>query len=90
MHHLRDTLLSPTPEDPPTVNHLDDIARDIISARESVARGEFDELRGCAFYNRTASVSDRYRRGYSIDSVLSSIHSLWHMYYQLGVGTRLS
>jgi hypothetical protein len=87
MHHLRDTLLSPTPEDPPTVNHLDDIARDIISVRESVARGVFDELHGCAFYNRTASVSDRYRGGYSIDSVLSSIHSLWHMYYQLGVHT---
>ncbi|RMZ74575.1 cytochrome P450 [Pyrenophora seminiperda CCB06] len=88
MHHLRDSLLSPSPEGPHELNHLDARAKDALSVREAVARGEFEELRGAAFYNRTGVVSDRYcSLGDGIDSLVHHIHSAWHMYYQLAVHT---
>jgi hypothetical protein len=88
MHHLRDALLSPSPEGSPEPNNLDKMAKDVLDIRESVARGEFDELRGAAFYNRTWVVSDRYcSLGDGIDSLVHHLHSIWHMYYHLGVHT---
>lgn len=47
--------------------------------------GEIDEVRGAAFYNRTPIISNRYcSTGDSVDSLEGYLHSLWHMYYQLG------
>lgn len=84
MHHLRDALLSPSPKGPPDVTSLDRLAKSMQDARESAARGEFDELRGAAFYNLTWVISDRYCRiGDGIDSLEGYLHNLWHMYYQL-------
>jgi hypothetical protein len=53
MHHLRDALLSPSPKGPPELTMLDRIAAEMQDVRESIARGEFEELRGAAFHNRT-------------------------------------
>ena len=33
MHHLRDALLSPSPEGPPELNHLDNVAHDVLMVR---------------------------------------------------------
>ncbi|KAI8942249.1 hypothetical protein NX059_000330 [Plenodomus lindquistii] len=88
MHHLRDALLSPSPEGPPEVNKLDAVAKDMLDTRECAARGEFDEIRGAAFHNRPWVVTHRYcSLGDGIDSLVRHIHSIWHKYYQLGVHT---
>jgi hypothetical protein len=85
MHRLRDSLLSSLPKGPSDLTKLDDSACDQQSVRESVARGELEELRGAAFYNRTGIVSERYCAiGDGVDSLEGYIHSLWYMYYQLG------
>jgi hypothetical protein len=64
---------------------LDRIAAEMQDVRESIARGEFEELRGAAFHNRTWIISHRYCNiGDGIDSLEGYLHSLWHIYYQLG------
>jgi hypothetical protein len=84
MHHLRDALLSPSPIGIPELTMLDRAASDRQDVRECVARGELEEVRGAAFYNRTWIVSDRYCNvGDGVDSLVGYLHSLWHMYYQL-------
>ncbi|KJJ33286.1 hypothetical protein AFLA70_818g000290 [Aspergillus flavus AF70] len=84
MHHLRDSLLSPSPRGTPYLTELDSASRDEDDIRASAARGEFEELRGAAFYNRTSIVSERYCSiGDGVDSLEHYLHSLWHMYYQL-------
>lgn len=85
MHHLRDSLLSPLPQGTPDLTELDSASRDEDDIRESAARGEFEELRGAAFHNRTWIISTRYCQvGDGVDSLEGYLHSLWHMYYQLG------
>ena len=84
MHHLRDSLLSPSPKGTPELTALDSASRDREEVREAAARGEFEELRGAAFFNRTWIVSERYCRiGDGVDSLEGYLHSLWHIYYQL-------
>jgi hypothetical protein len=85
MHHLRDALLGPSPKAPLDVAKLDSIAKDLRDVRESIARGELEEVRGAAFYNRTWIIATRYcSAGDGVDSLEDHLHSLWHMYYQLG------
>jgi hypothetical protein len=60
------------------------MAAELQDVRECIARLEFDEIRGAAFYNRTWIVSHRYCNvGDGVDSLEGYLHSLWHMYYQL-------
>ena len=85
MHHLRDALLSPSPKGPPELSSLDNSATEMQGVRESIARNEFQVLRGAGFYNRTWIVSHRYCNiGDGVDALEGSLHSLWHIYYQLG------
>lgn len=84
MHRYRDSLLGPSPKGPPELTMLDHTTLDQQDVCESIARGESDEVRGAAFYNRTSIVSERYSRlGDGVDSLEGYLHSLWHMYYQL-------
>lgn len=84
MHHLRDALLSSSPQGPPELTMLDSQALDRQDVRECAARGELDEMRGAAFYNRTWIVTERYCSGDGVDALAGYLHSLWHMYCQLG------
>lgn len=84
MHHLRDALLSPSPKGPPDLTSLDGLAKSMQDTRECAARGEFDELRGKAFYNLTWIISERYCSiGDGIDSLEGYLHNLWYIYCQL-------
>jgi hypothetical protein len=88
MHYLRDALLGPLPKGPADLTKPDDAATDWQSVRDSVARGEFEEIRGAAFYNRTSIITERYcSLGDGVDSLEGYLHSLWYMYYQLGRNT---
>lgn len=85
MHHLRDSLLSSLPRGTPSVITGDHARRDQESTRQSIARGEFKEVREVAFSNRTWVVTSRYCDiGDGADSLEGHIHSLWYMYYELG------
>ncbi|KAE8316733.1 hypothetical protein BDV41DRAFT_573625 [Aspergillus transmontanensis] len=85
MYHLRDSLLSPSPKGTPYIGELDSASRDEDDIRASIARGELEELRAVAFHNRTWIISTRYcQTGDAVDSLEGYLHSLWHMYYQLG------
>ncbi|KAJ5757212.1 uncharacterized protein N7511_007394 [Penicillium nucicola] len=85
MDHLRDSLLSSLPRDTPSTAMADYARRDQEGTRQSVARGEFKEVREMAFDNRTWVVTSRYCDiGAGVDSLEVHIHSLWHMYYELG------
>lgn len=85
MNHLRESLLSPSPKGIPEVTSLDKVSTDQQDVRDAAARGEFEELRGLAFFNRTWVVSNRYCSiGDGVDSLENQLHSLWHIYYQLG------
>jgi pimeloyl-ACP methyl ester carboxylesterase len=85
MHSFRDALLSPFPKGPSDITKLDDTAHDQQSVRECIARGEIQELRLGAFTNRTWIISDRYCAvGDGVDSLEGYLHSIWHIYYQLG------
>ncbi|KAH7355635.1 hypothetical protein BKA66DRAFT_446469 [Pyrenochaeta sp. MPI-SDFR-AT-0127] len=85
MHHLRDALLSASPKGPPELTMPDGTAIDQLDVLECIARGEFEELRGAAFYNRTSIISEQYcSLGVGVDSLEGYLHSLWHIYYQLG------
>ncbi|KAK8851231.1 cytochrome P450 [Apiospora arundinis] len=84
MHHLRDALLSPSPKGPPELTRLDSTALDQQDVRECIARGEFEEVRGAALYNRTWIIAESYcASGDGVDSLEGYLHSLWHIYYQL-------
>jgi hypothetical protein len=88
MHHLRDALLGSSPKGPPDLAGLDGAARSRRDICESAARGEFDELRGLAFYNLTWITNHRYSGiGDGVDSLEGYIHTLWHIYYQLARNT---
>lgn len=85
MDHLRDSLLSSLPRDTPSTATADHARRDQEGTRHSVAQGEFKEVRDMAFGNRTWVVTSRYCDiGDGVDSLETHIHSLWHMYYELG------
>ncbi|KGO72074.1 Protein of unknown function DUF3632 [Penicillium italicum] len=85
MYHLRDSLLSSLPRDAPSTVTGDYARRDQESTRQSIARGEFNEVRDVAFSNRTWIVTSRYCDiGDGVDSLEFHIHSLWYMYYELG------
>ncbi|KAJ5795142.1 hypothetical protein N7457_001741 [Penicillium paradoxum] len=82
MNQFRESLLGPSPKG--TDLTAFDSASDQQDVRECVARGEFEELRGAAFFNRTGIISERYCRiGDGVDSLEGYLHSLWHIYYQL-------
>ncbi|KAK4869315.1 hypothetical protein LT330_006315 [Penicillium expansum] len=83
MHHLRDSLLGSLPRDAPSTG--DHARRDQADTRQSIARGDFTEVREVAFSNRTWVVTSRYCDiGDGVDSLEGQIHSLWYMYYELG------
>ncbi|BCS17418.1 DUF3632 domain-containing protein [Aspergillus puulaauensis] len=85
MDHLRDSLLSSLPRDTPSTATIDHARRDQEGTRQSIARGEFRGVRDMAFSNRTWVVTSRYCDiGDGVDSLEGHIHSLWHMYYELG------
>jgi hypothetical protein len=84
MHHLRDSLLAPSPKGAPDITGLDYLVAEKQNVRDCIARGELEEVRGGAFYNRTGIISERYcNLGDGVDSLEGYLHSLWHMYYQL-------
>ncbi|KAE8419658.1 hypothetical protein BDV36DRAFT_282084 [Aspergillus pseudocaelatus] len=60
MAHFRDSLLSSLPRDTPSTATIDHARRDQEGTRQSVARGEFKEVRDMAFSNRTWIVTRRY------------------------------
>ncbi|KAJ5847617.1 hypothetical protein N7455_011574 [Penicillium solitum] len=85
MHHLRDSLLGSLPRGTPSVITGDHARKDQESTRQSIARGEFKEVRDVAFSSRTWLVTSRYCDiGDGVDSLERHIHSLWYMYYELG------
>lgn len=87
MHHLRDTLLSPSPKDFLELERGRRALADQESTWESVTRGDLEELRSAAS-NRTWVVSSRYCDvGDGVDSLEGYLHSLWYIYYQLGRNT---
>jgi hypothetical protein len=87
MHQLRDSLLAPSPKGAPDITMLDDPVADKQNVRDCIARGELEEGRGAAFYNRTWIISERYCNGDGVDSLEGYLHSLWHLYYQLARNT---
>ncbi|KAI4675252.1 uncharacterized protein J4E84_010253 [Alternaria hordeiaustralica] len=85
METFRDALLSPFPKGPSDITKLDDSTHDRQNVRECIARGEIEQLRLGAFTNRTWIISDRYCAvGDGVDSLEGYLHSIWHIYYQLG------
>ncbi|KAF9771033.1 hypothetical protein IL306_011345 [Fusarium sp. DS 682] len=84
MNNLREALLGPSPKGISEHTLLESMSRDEEDVRQCVARGEFEELRGMAFYNRTWNINNRYCNiGDGIDSLEGNLHSIWHIYYQL-------
>ncbi|KAJ5161822.1 hypothetical protein N7492_007214 [Penicillium capsulatum] len=85
MHDLRDSLLSSLPRGAPSTTTGDHARRDRQATRDSIARGEFKEVRDVAFGNRTWVITSRYCDvGDGVDFLEGQIHSLWYMYYELG------
>ncbi|KAJ5118861.1 hypothetical protein N7526_010498 [Penicillium atrosanguineum] len=85
MHNLRDSLLGPSPRGTPHLTTSEDFRIDQEDIRQCMARGEFKEIRGAAFSNRTWITTSRYcELGDGVDSLEVYIHSMWYMYYQLG------
>ncbi|CAG8415561.1 unnamed protein product [Penicillium salamii] len=85
MHHLRDSLLSSVPKDSSNLPTGDYVLRDQEDARQSVARGEFKQVRETAFSNRTWAITSRYCSvADGVDTLEDYIHPLWYMYYGLG------
>jgi hypothetical protein len=73
------------PKGNPEIKDLHSAFSDEADVREAAARGEFEELRGAAFISRTWIVSAPYCNiGDGVDSLEHHLHSMWHMYYQLG------
>lgn len=85
MDHLRESLISTSLSTLPELMSSDGATRDKEDVRAAAARGEFEELRGLAFNNRTSIISERYCTvGDGVDSLEGYLHSTWHIYYQLG------
>ncbi|KAJ5776561.1 uncharacterized protein N7511_001572 [Penicillium nucicola] len=85
MHHLRDSLLSSSPRGTPCLTTSQARRIDQEDTRQCIARGEFQEIRGAAFHNRTWITTSRYCEvGDGVDSLVEYIHSMWYTYYQLG------
>ncbi|CAG8102331.1 unnamed protein product [Penicillium olsonii] len=85
MHHLRESLLSSLPRDSPALPTGDYVLRDQEDARQSVARGDFKQVREIAFSNRTWVITSRYCSVEDdVDTLEDYIHPLWYMYYELG------
>jgi hypothetical protein len=59
MHHLCNALLGPLPKGPADLTKPDNAATDRQSVRDSIARGEFEEIRKVAFGNRTSIITER-------------------------------
>ncbi|KGO54332.1 Protein of unknown function DUF3632 [Penicillium expansum] len=86
MHRIRDSLLSPSPKGFPYIGELDSISHDQQDVRLSLARGEFEEVRGAAFYNRTGIVTNRYcNSGDGVDSLEGYTRNIWYSYFQLSL-----
>ena len=85
MQHFRESLLSPSPRGTTSdLTALDSASTDRKDVQESAARGEFEDLRRAAFFNRTWIISERYCTiGDGVDSLEEYLHSLWHIYCQL-------
>lgn len=82
MHRLCDS----SPKGFPDIGELDSVSHDRQDTRESLARGEFQEVRGAAWYNRTWIVSDRYCNcGDGVASLEGYIREIWYMYFQLSL-----
>ncbi|KAJ5967014.1 hypothetical protein N7501_003262 [Penicillium viridicatum] len=56
MNRLRPSLLSPSPKGFPDIGELDNVSHDRQDTRQSLARGEFQEVRGAA-WEITGSIS---------------------------------
>ncbi|OAA34373.1 hypothetical protein BBO_09210 [Beauveria brongniartii RCEF 3172] len=85
MHRLRDSMIGTSRNRLPELMSSDGATRDKEDVRAAAARGKFEELRNLALFNRTSIVSERYCTvGDGIDSLEGHLHSLWHIYYQLG------
>lgn len=88
MHRLRDSLLSPSPKGFPDLGELDSLSHDREDTRQSLARGEFQEVHAAARYNRTWIVSHRYCNcGDGVYSLEGYIREIWYMYFQLSLHT---
>ncbi|CAG8068347.1 hypothetical protein DTO013E5_9886 [Penicillium roqueforti] len=88
MHRLRDSLLSPSPKGFPVIGEADTVSHSQQDVRQSLARGEFREVRGAAFFSRTWIVTDRYcnvKDG--VDSLEGYVREIWYMYYHLSLHT---
>lgn len=85
MHHLRESLLGPSPRGTSQLTTSEAFRIDQEDTRQCIARGEFDEIRDAAFNNRTWIITSRYcELGDGVDSLEEYLHSMWYMYYQLG------
>ncbi|KAM3425927.1 hypothetical protein NHJ13734_009798 [Beauveria thailandica] len=85
MHRLCDLNIGTSRNRLPELMSLDGATIDKEDVRAAAARGEFEELRNLALFNRTSIISERYCTiGDGIDSLEGHLHSLWHIYYQLG------
>ncbi|CAG8124060.1 unnamed protein product [Penicillium nalgiovense] len=81
MHRLRDSLLSPSPKGFPDIGELDSVSQSRQDTRQSLSRGEFNDVREAAFLNRTW-VTDRYCNvGDGVDSLECYLRDIWYMYY---------
>ncbi|KAJ5794186.1 hypothetical protein N7457_000785 [Penicillium paradoxum] len=88
MHPLRDSLLGPSPKGIADISCLDSRSHSQEDVRQSIARGELEEVRGAAIYNRTWITSDRYCNvGDGVDSLEGYLHEIWYMYFQLSQHT---
>ncbi|KAJ5371914.1 hypothetical protein N7517_003920 [Penicillium concentricum] len=88
MHRYRDSLLSPSPKSISDLSNLDGRTESRADVRQSLARGEYNEVRGAAFFNRTWIISDRYCNvGDGVDSLEDYLREIWYMYFQLSVLT---
>ncbi|KAJ4338178.1 hypothetical protein N0V87_004155 [Didymella glomerata] len=84
MQNVRNALLDHVPKGIPQAFGSEALILDLQSTRDSIARGEFEGLRGTAFHNRNGVVTDRYCAiGDGVDSLERYVHSLWYIYYQL-------
>ncbi|EUC39858.1 hypothetical protein COCMIDRAFT_31087 [Bipolaris oryzae ATCC 44560] len=67
------------------ITKLDDAAHDQQSIHECIARCEVEQVCIGAFTDRTWIINDCYCIvGDAVDSLEGYLHSLWHIYYQLG------
>ncbi|CAG8372400.1 unnamed protein product [Penicillium salamii] len=84
MQSLRDSLLSSLPKGVDDLRMPDEVAHNQEDVRKCIARGELEEIRGAAFFNRTWIVTERFcNDGDGVDSLVGYVHDIWYSYYQL-------